>query len=108
MNEMITITRTEYQDIIDARDAAIAMRDIANGTLKTLSEDEVDAYLAAPSPLAFWRKRAGLTQTDLAARVNITQGFLAQVEGGRRSASIAVYAALAKALTVRIEDLIEG
>jgi DNA-binding XRE family transcriptional regulator len=107
MSDMITITRAEYQNIMDARDAAIAMRDIANGA-STFTSEEMLAYVAAPSPLAFWRKRAGMTQTDLAARVNITQGFLAQVEGGRRSASIAVYAALAKALAVRIEDLIEG
>lgn len=106
MNDMITITRAEYQDIIDARDAAIAMRDISNGA-PTFSSEEMLAFVAAPSPLAFWRKRAGLTQNDLSARVNITQGFLAQVERGRRSASIAVYAALAKALGVRIEDLIE-
>lgn len=106
MDDMITITRAEYQDIIDARNAAIAMRDVAQGA-PTFTSEEMLAYVAAPSPLAFWRKRAGLTQTDLAARVSITQGFLAQVEGGKRKASIAVYAALAKALGVRIEDLIE-
>ena len=35
-----------YQDLIDARDSEAAMRALAAGTLRTLSGDDVEAYLA--------------------------------------------------------------
>jgi hypothetical protein len=103
----ITLTRAEYEDLIDARDHALAMRDIASGATETLTGDAVDAYLAARTPLAFWRRHRGLTQAVLAARVGIAQSSLAQAETGRRGLKVETYAKLAKALGTRIEDLLE-
>ena len=54
--DTITLTRTEYEDLVDARDHALAIRDIASGAAGTLTSAEVDAWLAAASPLAFWRR----------------------------------------------------
>jgi hypothetical protein len=59
--DTITLTRGEYEDLIDARDHAQAMCDIASGAAETLTEAEVDAYLASATPLAFWRRHRGLT-----------------------------------------------
>ena len=106
MSDTITLTRTEYEDLIDARDAAIAMRDVASGVMPVLSEAEVDAYLAAPTPLAFWRKQRGLTQAALAAEIGVSQPYLAQIEGGHRVGDVVLYSKLAVALKVRIEDLV--
>jgi DNA-binding XRE family transcriptional regulator len=105
-SDTITLTRAEYEDLIDARDHAQAMRDIASGALETLTGTEVDAYLAAPTPLAFWRRHRGMTQAALAAEVGIAQPSLAQAETGRRGLSVQTYAKLAKALKTRIEDLL--
>lgn len=104
--DTITLTRQAHEDLIDARDHAAAMREIASGTLEILSSAEADAYLAAPSPLAFWRRHRGLTQAALAACVGIAQPSLAQAEAGRRGLSVAVWARLAKQLRTRIEDLL--
>jgi len=104
--DTITLTRAEYEDLIDARDHAQAMRDIASGVIETLTGAEVDAYLAAPTPLAFWRRHRGFTQAALAARVGIAQPSLAQAETGRRGLSVETYAKLAKVLKTRIEDLL--
>ncbi len=106
MSDTITLTRTEYQDLIDARDAAIAMRDVASGVMPVLSEAEVDAYLAAPTPLAFWRKQRGLTQAALAEQLGVSQPYLAQIERGQRGGDVRLYSKLAAALKVRIEDLV--
>jgi len=106
MSETVTLTRQEYEDLIDARDHALALRDVATGAMETLSEAELDEYLAAPTPLAFWRRRRGLTQAALAATVGITQPYLAQIETGQRTGDVRLYARLAKALRLRIEDLI--
>jgi len=104
--DTITLSRTEYQDIIDARDHAVAMRDVATGAMETLSEAELDAYLEAGTPLAFWRKHRGMTQTTLATQADVSQAFLAQIETGKRVGTVSVLAKVAKALRVRIEDLV--
>jgi DNA-binding XRE family transcriptional regulator len=105
---LVTMTAEEYQDLIDARDAAITMRDIAAGTMPTLEDKYLDAYLAAPTHLAFWRKHRGLTQAKLASQVGISQSYLAQIEGGARtSVDIKIFEHLARQLNVRIEDLLE-
>lgn len=104
--DTVTLTRAEYDDLIDARDHAQAMREIASGTMETLSAAEVKTYLAAPTPLAFWRKHRGMTQAALAAAVGITQPYLAQIEHDKRSPDVKTYAKLAKALGVLIDDLV--
>ena len=101
----ITITKQAYEDLIDARDHAIAMRDIAAGA-PVLNEAETLAYLEAVTPLAFWRNHRGMNQATLAAAVGISQPYLAQMETGRRVGTIGHYAGLARALHVRIEDLL--
>jgi len=104
--DTITLTRAEYEDLIDARDHALAMRDIAIGAVETLTGADVDLYLAAATPLAFWRRHRGLTQAELAGRVGIAQSSLAQAETGRRGLKVTTYAKLAKVLKTRIEDLL--
>jgi len=104
--DTITITRAEYEVLVDARDHALAMRDIASGAVETFTGAEVDAYLDAPTPLAFWRRHRGLTQAARAARAGIAQSSLAQAESGRRGLKVGTYARLAKVLGTRIEDLL--
>jgi hypothetical protein len=58
--DTMDLTRAEYQDLIDARNHAIGLRKVATGAIETVGESEVDAYFAAPLPLAFWRKKRGL------------------------------------------------
>jgi DNA-binding XRE family transcriptional regulator len=103
--ETITLTRQEYEDLVDARDHAIAMREIAAGA-PVLTSAELEAYVAAKTPLAFWRQRAGLTQARLAEIVGASQAFLAQMENGVRGGNVKLHAKLARALGVRIEDLL--
>ncbi len=87
MSDTGTLSRAEYQDLVDARDAGIAMRDVASGFMPTAADADVKACLAAPTSLAFWRKHRGFTSAALAGQVSITQPYLAQSEytqrGGR-------------------------
>lgn len=106
MSDTVTLTRQEYEDLVDARDAAVALREVATGAMETLSEAEVDAYLAAATPLAFWRRKRDMTQAALAAAVGISQPYLAQMEGGGRVGDVRLYARIAKALRLRLEDVI--
>jgi hypothetical protein len=109
------VTDGEYEDLIDARDHAVTMREIANGTMETVPASAVDTYLAAPTPLAFWRKYRKLTQVELAGAVEISQPYLAQLEtcpwalvprDGQREAPGSVFQRLAKRLGVRVDDML--
>lgn len=104
--EQVVLRRQDFQDLIDARDHALAMRDVATGVMPTLTDAELGTYLATPSPLAFWRKRRGLTQAALAASAGISQAYLAQIETGRRTGDVNLYAKIARQLSVQIEDLL--
>jgi DNA-binding XRE family transcriptional regulator len=103
---LVTMTAAEYEDLVDARDAAVAMRDVASGAMETFSDAETDAYLSAKTPLAFYRRHRGLAQDALAASAGISQAYLSQLERGAREGSPRLLRALARALRVRIEDLI--
>jgi len=103
---LVTMTVQEYQDLIDARDAEAAMRAVAAGTLQMLSGDDVDAYLAAPTPLAFWRKHREFTQADMAHEIGVSQPYLAQLENGQREGSVSVYRRLAKRLGLSVDELL--
>jgi len=48
-----------------------------------------------------------MTQVDLAARARIAQSYVAALEAGARSPSLAVLRRLAKALGVPVTELLE-
>ena len=75
------------EDARDVRDAEKALAEIEAGTAELLSRADVQAYLDSPSPLAFWRKRRGLTQAALAEAVGVSQAYMAQIESGKRTAT---------------------
>jgi DNA-binding XRE family transcriptional regulator len=103
---IVTMTADEYEDLIDTRDHALAMSAVRSGSMPTVPDADVDAYLAAPTPLAFWRKHRGMTQVALAGAADISQPYLAQIENGQREAAVSIYVRLARLLGVRVDDLI--
>jgi len=112
--KIVILAAADYDRLVeeleDARDSAIAdtvLADIAAGG-ETFSQEEVDALLAAPTPLAFWRKHRGFTQASLAAKVGVSQSYIAQIETGRRTGEVDLYRRLAEALSLTIEDLVAG
>ncbi len=103
----VFLSHEEHRDLVDARDHALALgRYRADGI--AIPEPEMDAYLAAATPLAFWRKRSGKTQAALATEVGVSQPFMAQLEAGTRDGTVGVLSRIARALGLRIEDLVEG
>jgi transcriptional regulator with XRE-family HTH domain len=54
------------------------------------------------------RKAKGMTQRDLAAKAEITQGYVAQIElGKKKNPSLDVLRRLAEALDVPVTDLLQ-
>jgi DNA-binding XRE family transcriptional regulator len=108
--ELVLLPKAEFESMRDALDAAAharAMADVAAGVMETLSAEEVAQALAEPTPLAFRRKRRGLTQKALAAAAGISQSYLAGLEAGDRKGDPALFLRLARALSCRMEDLVE-
>ena len=110
--DIVILSRAEYEALMtdreDAEDAASAravLARLAAGTEETLTEAEIDALLAAPTPLAFWRSKRGMSQSGLARKLGISQGFLSEIESGKKAGDIGTLRKLARALEVTLDDL---
>ncbi len=66
----------------------------------------VDRLLAGKNPLQVYRKHRGMTQRDLAKAAGLNTVYLSQIETGKRTGSTRTLAAIARALSVDIDDLI--
>ena len=109
---IVILSAADYDRLVaaaeDRRDAALADAALAahrDDPSAALDPDEMRQLLAAPTPLAFWRRRRGLTQEALAGKAGITQSYLAYIEAGKRDGTMKIYGALAAALGLAIDDL---
>lgn len=109
-DDIVILSRREYDRLLvaaneDVADAAVARKAIARNE-ETLNESEMDELLAARTPLAFWRKKRGLTQTELAKAADIAQGFLSEIESGLKTGDITVLQRIAVALEISLLELV--
>jgi DNA-binding XRE family transcriptional regulator len=111
--DMVLLSIDEYERLIEAaedlRDIEIGeqrIREIENGESEFLTSAEVDELLAAKTPLAFWRKKRGLTQIALAQETGVAQGFLSEIESGQKPGTAATLKKIADALRIKVDDLI--
>lgn len=104
--ELVVMTREEFDTLQDVAVAAKRSRELAAGDEELLTADEVKALVKAPTPLAFWRKKRRLTQTSLASDLGVSQNFLSDVERGKAVGDVVLYANLARCLGISIEDLV--
>jgi DNA-binding XRE family transcriptional regulator len=80
---------------------------IARGDDVALPEAVWAAIEAGESPVKVLRKHRGLTQAELAAAAGVSQGCLAELETGRKSGAPDTLKALARALAVPLDVLLE-
>jgi DNA-binding XRE family transcriptional regulator len=65
------------------------------------------AILDGASPVRAWREARGLTQGQLAEAAGISIPYLSQIEAGKRKGSADVLTALARALRVSLDDIVD-
>ena len=104
--ELVVVPRRDYEDLLDTAVARKIEAALASGREELLSAAETAAFVAAPAPLAFWRKKRGKTQTQLAAAIGVSQNFLSDLERGKAKGDVTLFAKLARCLDVSIEDLV--
>jgi DNA-binding XRE family transcriptional regulator len=108
-DDIVILSRKEYDRLViaaneDAADAAVARKAVARNE-ETLTEAEMDELLAARTPLAFWRKKRGLTQAQLAKITGIAQGFLSEIETGHKTGAVDALRRIASALGASLDDI---
>jgi len=109
--ELVVLPKADYEALVHAADEA--MEDAAD--IAIYDARKADAVAAAPLPadismailrgesrLRAVRKWRGLTQSELADRAGLTQGFLSDLESHRRTASADTAERLAGALEVTV------
>lgn len=94
------------EDTVDARTIAASQERLANDRDELLTEADLDALRAAPTPLAFWREKRCLPPHALARLAGIESEALAAMESGDRTGDIDAYRRLANALDIDLEDIL--
>ena len=64
------------------------------------------AILDGENPVKVWREYRQLTQGQLAQAAGISTPYLSQIEKGKRSGTMEVWSAIARALEVSLDDLV--
>lgn len=109
--ELVLLSRAEYERLtalaaeadegaadVAAYDAVIA--EIASGRDSPLPIEVSALLLRGSSLVTAIRKWRGMKQTDLAERASLSQGYLSDLESGRRKGAVETLHAIAKALDV--------
>ena len=104
--EIVILSREDYEDLCDRADAASTKHALARGEEELLSAEEIKELLDAPTPLQFWRRRRHFRQDTLAEALGTSQGFVSDVENGRRKGGIKFYQRAATVLRVPIDAIL--
>jgi len=113
--EIAVMPRAEYERLLArARDEDAGTRrlvrraraKIARGEEVALPKDVADRMAAGENPIRIAREWRGLTQVALAAAAGMGQGYLSDLEGGRRKGQTDVLARIAQALDVPLDMLV--
>lgn len=108
--KLIVLTEEEYATIVeDAGDIALMRQvQIDYPDAPTMPSELVLASINGTlHPLAAWRKSVGLTQSELAAAAGIRPATVSDIESGKIDPRLSTLKALAKALKLGIEDIVD-
>ncbi len=113
--EYAVIPYAEYQELLEMAQEARDIQD-ADSAMAELSAGEDESIPAAIAerlimgnehPLKVWREYRGYTQESLGTEAGIGKSYVSQIEAGTKTGSTKVLSALAKALKVDIDDLLD-
>jgi hypothetical protein len=95
------------EDAGTARLVARARKEIAAGT-PLLPKQVVDRLAEGESPVRVVREWRDVTQVHLSFKTGLSQGYISDVESGRRKGSAAALRRIADALKVPLDVLVLG
>lgn len=95
------------EDEADARAVAEFHADYAAGKAFLVPDDILRRELAGESPVKLWRIQRNLPQQELSGRAGISKPYLSQIETGKRQGTVETLRAIARALDVPPDVLID-
>jgi DNA-binding XRE family transcriptional regulator len=113
--ELAVLPKSEYQRLAalavdeDLGTARIVRRTrdaLATGREIVLPKTVVDRLASGENAIRVLREWRDMTQTELVMSVGITQGYLSELETGKRKGPVALHQKIARALGVPIELLL--
>jgi transcriptional regulator with XRE-family HTH domain len=113
--ELAVLSKREYERLTalargeDAGTARIvreARSAVAAGTEVLLPKAIIDRLAAGENPIRVLRDWRGETQAELAVAVGITQGYLSDLEAGKRKGPVALHQKFARVLRIPVDLLL--
>jgi DNA-binding XRE family transcriptional regulator len=113
--ELAILPKSEYErlsalavgeDAATARIVRRARASLAAGSEVLLPKIVVDRLAAGENPIRALREWREMTQAELVVSVGITQGYLSELEAGKRKGPVALHQKIARALGVPIDLLL--
>ena len=99
---LVAKAREIDEDIGTARLVAHARKEIAAGT-PLIPKEIVDRIVAGENPLRMIRKWRGKTQRYISHKTNLGQGYISDLESGRRKGTTSALKKIADALKVPLD-----
>ncbi len=96
----------EAEMLQDIRDYDSVKTAIDQGKEELIPGEVVFALLDGENPVKVWREYRGLTQQQLAEKVEISTPYLSQIETGKRIGTTEVLVTIARALEVTLDDIV--
>ena len=92
-------------DAADSAALAAFRQRLTDGEEQLVPASVVDRLLAGENRIRVWREHRGLTMGELARKASLGQGFLSQIETGRRDGAVDTLKRLASALSLTLDDV---
>lgn len=96
----------EAEMLDDVREYDKAVAAIRQGE-ELVPSEVAYAILDGENPIRVWREYRGYSQQQLSDTVGISKPYLSQIETGKRIGTTEVLSAIAKALDLTIDDIVE-
>ena len=110
--ELVVLPRRDYDAILarlgdDAAEDRMTVRLLAETRESTALPAELwDEIETAPSPIGPLRKWRNMTQAALAEATGLSQGYLSELEHGKKTGDVATLRTIAGVLGVTLEDIL--
>lgn len=106
-DDYVVIPKTEYDALRHEKEDIERFHKIVSlsGQEEALPHDMVKRLLS-DNPIKVWREYRGLTTTELAKEVGVSQSYISDIENGKKDGSISVIKRIAEALETDIDLLV--
>lgn len=94
------------EDVADGKAVEDFRRKMASGDEELVPSEIVERILNGANRIRVWREYRGLTSKALAEKAGLAQGFVSQIETGKREGTVETLRKIASALSLTIDDLV--